>query len=95
MCWPWVKEKAKVTTNRQSQYSLTRDLREENPRRLWDPQEGCLAQGRGPREGDIYCCYEKRMGISKTKARLGWAKLRPERGLEQMVETAWSACGGQ
>lgn len=31
-------------TDNPNQYSLTRDLREESPRRLLDPQEGHLAQ---------------------------------------------------
>ena len=59
-CWPWVKEQGKATSNRQSQCNLTRNLKEESPRRLWEPQEGCLAQGRGPREGDVWAKIMKK-----------------------------------
>lgn len=67
-------------TDNHNQYSLTRDLREESPRRLLDPQEGHLTQPKSSGKGSLRTwqfklSYEKIIGISKAEDRLGWARL--------------------
>lgn len=55
--------------------------------RAWEVREGV------PEKVTFELSYEKRMRICKPKARLGWARLRPERDLEQVDGVAWSMFG--